>query len=369
LHLSQSSIKHWKNISPMQWKKKYIDRTEPEDENPAFLLGDLLDTLISQPHLLESRYFIANFEKLPSETECKIIECVYREIKKVNEEIDWLAESLPEVKDKLIFNLGDHRDLILYCCNSEKWQSTWKDDTRVNKIIEKGTDYFDILAEANDRKIISSHLNMQALELVEILKKNKWTKDYLVESEGNELHFQLEIFAEYDYCIDSIDTVLSEHRKIPIKGAIDILRINHKEKTIQIVDVKKAFSSHQFIENVRKFGYIEQLSFYKYLLKFWVKENPQFKDYIIISPINIVIDIADKIPYCYSYTDLDFAIAQYGNKDILHKIFNYELVPIKIKKGWEQLLQDICWHYVTNNWAAPRTMLENGIITLNLIND
>ena len=373
--ISQSKIKHWKSLSPKAWFRKYIENIidENEKENQNFILGDLLDCLLTTPDLLESRYFVSNeMEKLPSDVECKIIECTYNKIIEYNKSLEDLKDELPGDSEFLKVDLAENWDILLSCCNTEKWQSGWKDETRVAKIIERGTNYFNILAEAADRKIISSTLNMQAVELVDILKKNKWTKNYLVESDGNELLFQLEIFAEYEYDfkVDHSKEQYTETHKIPIKGAIDILRINHKDRSYQIVDVKKAFSAHQFLENVRKFGYCDQLSFYQYLVSLWILEdaNKYLQEYTQLPPINIVIDIADHEPYIYSYTERDLHQARYGNKTFLERILG-KYHPFRIKKGWQELLNDICWHFVTKKWDAPKSMLEEGVIQLDLLNN
>jgi len=376
--ISQSSIKAWRNFSPKKWYRKYVENIEDdENENPAFLLGEILDTLITCPDKLEERFYIANMEKIPSETECKIIECTYNQIIEYNNSLKELNEVLPEEPEFLKIDLAENWDILLSCCNTEKWQSGWKDDTRVNKIIERGNAYFSILAEANHRKIISSSLNMQAIELIEILKANKHTRDYLVESPDNELHFQLEIFAEYDYEVEFEDPIAwheirePEIRKIPIKGALDIFRVDHKNKTYQIVDFKKTFSTHEFKNNIYKFNYDMQLSFYQYLISKLIEQDANFyylKDYKQLPPINIAIDIVDKTPCIYSYSERDLYNARYGNEKFLEGAFGKHH-QFRIKKGWNQLLDEIAWHICKNDFSECREMLENGIIQLNLINN
>jgi len=359
--VSQSSIKAWKYLSPKKWKAKFIDKIEDDDdENSSFDLGNLLDTMLFTPHLLKERFYISKLDKLPSDTERKITECIYTEICRINRERSEINKQSPEEIPYLSMTFEDNKEIVLSCVKNEKWNERWGDDAKYNTIYKNGNDYFKLLVESKNRKIISRNLLDQANELILILKNHDRTKNYFTPSEGIELLFQLELFT-------SIFLVLEDNTEfnLPLKGALDILVINHNEKSIQIVDFKKAGNAHQFLENVRKYGYCDQLSFYYFLLKeTFLKENKKYENYEIKLPINICIDIQDKVPYIYEYNKTDLFISKYGNQSFLN---NDPFV--KVRKGWLSSLQKIAWHYKNDFFEEPYELHKYNKIKLDLIHD
>lgn len=369
--INQSSIKAFRYKSPRIWYKHYIEQEEdPEQDNPSFTLGDLIDTLCFSSRLLDSRFFIANIPKLPSDSIKHIVDCVYKEIQRKNSLLESIASDLPTLTLHK-YTLETNSDIILSCANTiitkdaegkekQGWNTQWKEETRLSKIIESGKEYFDSLVLAKNRKVISTTTNLQGIELVKVLQTHERCKDYFVESKGNELIFQLEIFINYTY----------KGKEIPLKGALDILRINHTKKTIQVIDFKKSFSAFNFVENVKKYGYCDQISYYLFLLKEWIKVNrPELLQYKIIEPINITIDINERVPYIYEYNWKDIDLARIGNESLLYDIYQGQVHNQKIRKGWQSILEDICWHITKNIWSEPRELYETNKIKINLLNN
>lgn len=373
--ISQSMIKKWRFISPLQWKKLYIDLQKDEDNDKnSFTLGSLVDTLCFTPDELEKRFVVAKAAQLPSDAIVLIMKNYYDAILKLNKEIEEVNKSVPMIAQQEIlpFNL-EARDLLISCANNvvlkdkdgnEKigWNTNWKEETRIKNLVEKGSEYFNALVEAAGRKVISYSLNMEAIEMRDILHTDETVKDYFIENENNTLLFQLEIFVDH----------ISEEfgNKIPLKGALDIVRFDHKNQTVQIIDFKTSRSAFEFIQSIKQYGYCDQLSYYCYLLKLWLNQYCEGKycHYTIINPINIVIDSKDKIPYIYEYNDTDLLMAKKGNAYMLNYIFDHKQHPFREKSGWMQLLDEICWHYFTGNWQKPKELYLNGKIQVNLLN-
>jgi len=369
--ISQSQIKKFKFVSPLAWKRLYLDKqTDDVKDNPSFIFGSLVDILCFTPDRLDDLFYVGEAGELPSEAVTWIINDYYQKIVRNNQFMIELSAELPE--DGLLreFNLND-RDHLIDSANNYKfkdkdgnektgWNTGWKEQTRIDSLIKNGTNYFEALKAANGKKVISQRMNMEAIELRDILQRHPRTTNYFVPDENNTLLFQLEIFTTYK--VDDVE--------VPIKGALDIVRFNHKDKTVQIIDFKTSYSAFDFIQSIKKYGYAEQLSFYTFLLKQWLTEycNGEYCTYTMLPPINIVIDNRDKIPYKYSYDWQDIEIVRYGNKAYLKDLYQTENHNQKIKTGWEEILCEIAWHMKTGMWNEPRELYENDTIRVNLIN-
>lgn len=369
--ISQSMIKDFRFKSPKKWKEIHVDKKiDIDKKEETFVLGSLTDTLLFSPDRLDERFIVSDETKLPSPAVQIIVRNIYNEIVRQNEEIDSTKDMLPEVVYKDL-SLTDEAMILHYINIYEEvdkegnkkvgWYSNRLEPTRIKNLIEQGTDYFDSIKRSNGRKIISSEMNMEAIALRDTLYKSEEVKDYFIQNENNLLIFQLEIFSEY---------LLNSNVKMPIKGALDILRFNHIDKTVQIVDFKCSYSAHDFIKSIKQFGYCDQLSFYDHLLRNWLYEycDGKYCEYKIIAPINIVIDIKDKVPYIYEYDWRDLAIAADGNRDLLYSLYQTHDHNQKIKKGWKEILEEIGWHYGENKWDKPKELYLNNKIKVNLLN-
>lgn len=368
--INQSALKDFRFKSPKRWKGIWIDRQEDGDKNEeGFTFGSLMDTMMFTPEELDQRFYIGN-TKLPSKAIESIVRSCYDRIIRENAEIITVtADDFPDEPTLLPLNLEENPDFILTACDEyqespdkEKgWNKGWKADTRITKIIKDGSDYFESLVHCNGRKIITSEINFKAIELQDILLADPDTKMYFIEDEGVELKFQFEIFVNHQS---------QEGIEIPLKGALDILRIDHKTKTLQVVDFKTSYSAHDFVNSVKKYGYATQLSFYDHLLRLWLEQDEckeVYCDYTILNPINIVIDEYDRVPYIYEYSWTDLGLEREGNEKYLSDVYTPSHNH-KIKKGWLQILETICWHYSNELWEKPKELYENRKIKINLLN-
>ncbi len=370
--VSQSMIKAWNYKSPKQWKDIYIDRKlDLEKNEDTFTMGSLIDTILFSPEDLVKRFFIGE-EKLPSKAIAWIVKNYYSSIIKENVEIEEMNKVVPEDSPLILMEIDGATKLLLdsannYCYKDgeeEKcgWNVGWKDETRVRTLIEKGSDYFNSLKKAAGRKIISHEMNVQALQLVDILRSHPEVKDYFVPSEHNLLMFQLELYIDVQ--------IGMEDKTMPLKGALDIVRFNHLDKTVQIIDFKSSYSAFGFLHSIKQFGYCDQLSYYDFLLREWLKLycDGSYCEYKMIPPINVVIDINDKEPYIYEYDWKDIALSADGNKEFLYSLYQTYDHNARIKRGWKRLLEDITWHYQRNLWNKPRELYETKRIKVNLLN-
>lgn len=130
-------------------------------ESEALLFGSMVDTLITEGmDAFNSKFAIADFE-IPTEA-----------IKNI---VDAFIEDYPNCT----LNDDDSITLILNVCNKFEYQTRWKDDTRVGKVRELGSDYFEAMHNVGDRTIVSNDLYQEVLATVSALKTQPQTAKYL----------------------------------------------------------------------------------------------------------------------------------------------------------------------------------------------
>lgn len=367
--ISQSALKEFRFKSPKAWKSIWIDKQldlNKKDDN--FVFGSLVDTLLFSPKELNDRFYIADVNKIPKGATEKIIKSVFKGVLnlKAKEVIVDDNPLLPEPIVKKDYGLSELKDEILEACIAEDWQSRWKSDTRVNKIIEEGTEYFNLLAEANEKKIITSETNLEAISVVNALRASELVNKYFKQGKTYKNIYQLELFYEY---ID--DETL---QVVPLKGALDIVHVDYDERTVQVIDFKTSYSAYDFLKSIKQYSYCDQLSFYNFLLEEKLKEEEFRKEYNIpegfktLAPINIVIDKEESIPYVYEYNWDDMVISKDGNAKFLFELYQTQIHASKVKKGWLELIKEIAWHIRNNKWDYPREHYETGSIKVNLLN-
>jgi hypothetical protein len=348
--ISQSAIKAFRSKPLRKFKQIYIDGEENEEGDSKFAFGSLTDTLAFQPELLEERFFISSEDvAIPGDKVKQIVEKVYREAKEVVDNKRKLNEQgnlpeplyIPDIRD-----LGEFEDLIHKYAKEIKYGgTTWTKSRIWENVFTDGRDYYRMLERCNGRSIITPYDNADAIEIVDILRKNEYTKPYFVQQEGETLLFQQEIFIEY----------IQNDVIVPLKGALDIIRINHNEKWVQVPDFKTTHNSEGFDIVAIRFDYVLQTSFYHHLIKEFLKvyEEGKCADYEIRLPTNIVIDRETKVPYIYEYNWEDIEIAAEGSKE-------------KNVTGWKTTLKEIAWHLQTGIWDRPRELYETGKIKLKI---
>lgn len=342
--INQSAIKDWLNKTPLEWKSIYIDGQKDESKkDEVFLFGSFVDALAYSPDKVAEQFYINDKTFNISPEEAVIVNLLFQRINQENEKINSLNldENLPEKVPLLTYTIVDNLSLLEGVLEAYDWRNNWKLETRVNKIKELGESYLMSLYEGSGKTVVNGRDKQDADEIVAILRNHNLTKEYFTPTEGIELLFQLELQDEF---------LLPTGDIIRRKGAIDTLKIDHKNRTKQNVDLKTDKSAHFFQYNAKKYGYGLQQSYYKSLLI--ANNNNYFPDYEIITPINIVIDRRYKEPYIYEYDDNELEILQKGNEEI---------------KGWEEVLEEITWHMQTGIWTVSKELHETGKIKLSVL--
>jgi hypothetical protein len=325
--LNQSTLKQIL-VSPKSYveaKERQLARVESTEQH--FVFGSLVDMMLTESKEdFDKKYAVIPDDTGVSETIAKIVKGVYDEI---NDTFD-LAWG----------TLEDYPEQILKHCNYELYQSRWKDETRVNKIVEQGSKYFDILKKCGTKTIITESEYAKAVNCVMALRSDKHTSKYC-QKKSNDPKILI---------IDK-HVIMFEHEGLEFKGEIDRIIVNHKEKTITPIDFKTTSKSVLNFENsFWHFRYDFQAAVYMLgltkdkseRLKSYYEEGYSFKPMLYI----VVETFLKNPPMVFEISTTAINTGLYGNVD---------KVP-KIKENLEGFYQAIKrFKYATeyNAWDYP----------------
>lgn len=336
LAISQSMIKSFKSMPPIEFKKLWITGEKQHKTSDALDRGSLTDDLLFNPSCVEDKYIICEGKK-PSDAISFIVEKTFLFAKNLwKEDVDKI--DISSCRNSIIENAK----LAPMLKGEIGYGQKWKEDTIIDKVSEEGSDYFEFLKSTKGKTVISNTDYMACLMMAETCKNSEIVGKYFL-PENNQ--FQVEIVTEGEFPYNS-------------KGCIDILHVNHERREIQEADFKTAESAFYFTSHILKFGYLEQTSFYDNLIHNKYIWNPESEYYLykLLPPINIVIDKFYNIPYIYEYNFKDMDAAWNGYT----KYGRYQ-------KGLEDYIKEIRWHVINDKWNYPIEHYMNNKISLDLI--
>jgi hypothetical protein len=147
---------------------------------------------------------------------------------------------------------------------------------------------------------------------------------------------------------------------IKLRGIIDIVTIDHKNKTVRLIDLKTgAPDALDFQYNFYKHRYYFQSAIYRKAFKQIKKDFEIPDDYTLLPFQFLYISRNERIPVIYEVDDLWDKAAFNG---FTFKEYTY--------KGIIELIEDAKWHWKNKVFDLPREIYENNgklILTSNQI--
>ena len=142
-----------------------------------------------------------------------------------------------------------------------------------------------------------------------------------------------------------VDMPLPSGKVVKMKVMVDLIVVNHKEKTIQLVDLKtSAMPAYDFAENFVKFRYDIEAAVYTDVVEIVKNMDKDYADYRILPFLFTDISRVDKVPVTYEYDPRGesqvggFSFKEYHYKpyyQLLDEMVEYEetnaVVPSYIK--------------------------------------
>lgn len=291
--------------------------------------------MMTSPELLDSTFYIAKGER-PKGLMAKFI------------------DALP-VKARGALTIEDCADAYIKSGYTTKIQYIFKNltDKPVN------WDYYIARQDAKGKKVLSLDEYETALLCKKELITNPCTKDYFVGKK--KVYYQVPIY----FSVENTPTEISLKGDFnQCKGMLDLLVIDHEEKTIQIADLKTiARSAFDFPNSFIKYGYYIQAWFYYHAVRELIAGravSPAFSstqleflaEYTVKPPLFIVVPKVEGSAVVFSMSDADMEKVWMGTP-------NFE--------GVKDLLSRWQFHNMTGQWEFPREVyMNNGTMPLKI---
>jgi hypothetical protein len=249
--VSQSELKYFLHPSTFE---KYVDNLLLEQtvmpdlyysEKEAMTIGTGADMLFTRGEEVFNEYFYVSDLTLPG---AKIISmCHY-----IFDKILWQVRNGSRTKEEVSTNLSDYPDLISEAIEKEAYYPTYKEETKIKKLIEEGDAYFSLLIAARGKQVIDNNT-------FETIKKVKDVYTLGIGAFLNLLDLNLEdtvITFQKPYYSILIDT--------KVKCLLDVHVFDIKTGYTYIIDLK--YTSDYLINfksSIKRFRYDIQSVFYK----------------------------------------------------------------------------------------------------------
>jgi hypothetical protein len=250
-HVSQSELKYFLHPSTFE---KYVDNLLLEQtimpdlyysEKEAITIGTGADMLFTRGEEVFNEHFYISNLTLPG---AKIISmCHY-----IFDKILWQVRNGSRTKEEVTVNLSDYPDLISEAIEKEAYYPTYKEETKIKKLIEEGDAYFSLLIAARGKQVIDN-------DTFETIKKVKDAYTLGIGAFLNLLGLNLEdvvITFQKPYYLTFVET--------KVKCLLDVHIVDTKTGNTYIIDLK--YTSDYLINfksSIKRFRYDIQSVFYK----------------------------------------------------------------------------------------------------------
>jgi len=328
---SSSSLKEF-SVNRKKYHKKYILGEAVEDEDSkASITGRLVETLLMEEHLFDEKFHMSIVTSAPTGLMLEFVEALYKHTAACTTEDGQVTKTFEELAAEAYKESGFKIKL----------------DAVLGKFIGSDAEvYYKEIREVRSKglTVVTAEDVTNANRIVEELRTNSITAPIvnLVDSERWGVFNQLQVEG---YLLDG-------HL---FKSMMDKVIIDHKEKTVQVYDLKCTWSVENFYEEYYLYrrAYIQGY-LYGIAAMYWTKEMG-FEGYKVKWPAFIVCDSTNYMsPLIYEMSDKSWYNAAQG--------FEYKG---RTYPGVGQLIKDLEWAIENDIWNISReNYLNNGRVNL-----
>ena len=271
------------------------DKMKP---TPEMEFGSLFDSILTKGRKTLDDYAVANFS-VP-DAERKVLDAL----------LDICT--CPQFHDISM-------DEVINVADSVSYQMKWKPDTRYQKVAAY-SGYYDTLKSG--KKLVSQKDWDDAVEMARIFRTDPYLKTLFGTKNTKDVEYIYQPQFVVDYETES-------HGTVKVKCMFDLLIVDHRNKTIQPVDLKtSSMPAYDFPEHFVKMRYDIQGDLYSDVLRIVIDQFTKYRDYIILPYLFTDVSRTDMVPVTFEYdptVGLSFTKGE--------KTYTY--------KRWNELLEEI----------------------------
>ena len=272
----------------------------------------------------QKTYFVSTLSEKPTDVMMSIINQVY-------DTVDYEP------------NLFMFESTILKAIKEHEYGKTWKDETRVNKVIEACYPYWKELGLSSGKQILSK----EEFTLIETIVKN------ILTSENTGRYFRSKKETIFQLRIDFT------YLDVDCKALLDMILIDHDKKIIQPIDIKTLSGyTTDFLKSLKVRRYDIQAAWYTQALE------QRFPDYRIL-PFKFIVESTTNpgVPLVFTCTQDLLDIGRYGlpRNTVLGnlELESRQILHVKPEvKGFHQLIEDYKWYFV-HGFEVDRQVYES----------
>ena len=323
---SSSSLKEF-SVDRKKYHKKYIlgEKVE-DDENKAATMGRVVETILLEPEMFESRFHMSTCESAPTGLMNDFVEALYKRTVEATDVFGEVSRTFEDISKDAYVDSGFK---IKY-------------EAVMNKFIDSEAQiYYDEIRIVRTKglTVVTSNDMNNAERIVNELRNNFVTRDVvnLVKSARYDVYNQ--------YQVEGFDLL-----GIQCKGMMDKIVVDHEMKSLQIYDLKCTWSVENFYEEYYLYrrAYIQAYVYWQAGLT--ILKDLGIEDYTLEYPRFIVCDSTSYMnPLIYTLTLEDMSDALIG---FTHKGRTYP--------GVKQIIEDLQWAKDTDTWNISKTRYELG---------
>jgi len=306
-------------FSPAAFYNHYVLKQREDVVAPHLVSGRVLHCLLFEPEKYDNN-FISMPGKLPTDSQRKIIDNIFKKYLEINNNALTLADFSDDILTELL--------------TANLYQSLKTDLQRTEKILtEENKSYFTFLIDSQDKTIVDEPTLNTCKLGVEALKSNKEVRS-LLQLDKSEEDVHIESYSELPIEADA------EHLPFGFKGILDNIVIDKESKTIFINDLKTTGKPLvDFPESVQYYKYWVQATVYVRLVfhKF-LKDLPDLKEWNLYFTFIVI--------------------------DKYNQVFPFQ-VSMETMAIWQQDFEDITdivkYHYENKDFTLPYDLIFGNV--------
>lgn len=233
-------------------------------------------------------------------------------------------------------------DEITTATEACQYYPKWGYDAKYKHLVEYA-DYY--LAKRSGKTLVTPEEWSDAFTMMSIFRNDEYLKDLF----GTKSSEDVEYIYQAKYVVDY---TLPSGQIVPVKIMPDLIKVNHKAKTVQLVDLKTSGDpAWNFKENFVRLAYYIQAKLYSDVMRIIMDDDEDYRSYTLLPYLFTDISRTDKVPVTYVYDQTDpsqFDGFTFSNGE---RTYSY--------KGWQTLLCEIL-DYQARQATVPSYIRTDG---------